>query len=445
MLRVAGRTLGLLLFVGCFLSVVFYQSASAITTGSTVELVVPDTKLTVSGRAAPGAHVSVKDGPSLVATTVADGAGNFSASITVISGIHQISTYYDDTALQRSATTSFSVSVQPQQNLPVSTFLSPTIVKGTPSPAQVGSIVQVRGYTFANSDVVLNVNHGSYTEVVQSNSAGFYEFLVDSNNLGEGIYTAFTRSSFGSEQSDISKSINFEIQNVSGPTTPDITVSPDQLPPPIVLVPIDGAVIENDGAIIRGESIPGAQINVYENDLVIGSTLVDEFGKWSFSYTAKFTPVTINFEACVDSRCSILSRSITLSFTRLDDCDVDFRLGEYRLWDVREGEAVSLSILEPSNGKVLGISWGDGVVEEFDNISGPIDIKKTYAVAGSYSGTVTIKSDDCERTRYFTASVSNKKLVNQTLRIFWLLLIVLLMFVMKQIVDNDRQRPIHRH
>ncbi len=441
-----------------------------------IELTVPQTTLTVSGKATPNALVTIKDGNSIVASINSDSAGNFSTSFTTTSGLHDISIYYTDINSNQSNINKRSISLQPQQVTTTDVFLSPTLTL-TSTVYQRGSLIQFRGYTYANSPVTLNIDYGVFSQQTVSNSQGFYEFIIDSSLLTNGAHKATTTSISGLVSSDISNETNFVIEDTEdgnsdgfGPSVPDFVVSPDQLPPPVLETPEDGSTISGDTVTINGNSVPNAQINIYENGKLIGSTFSDESGKWTFEYKATFSPVTLSFEACINGRCSVLSKSITLNFSSIDECKAWFELEMYRYWGVKVDETVKLDILKSSGDGVVVVDWGDGSIEKDENNKNyvkkgeslgsrtsivfgeefnhsaqrPKSIAKKYDTAGNYNGKISFRNDDCEQVRYFSVNVINKDSDNSSLRYLWIVIILLLMLSVGHLYLRDQQKTIQK-
>ena len=383
------------------------------------ELTVPSPSIKVFGKAAPGGLVTIKNGNNVVGTVVADSSGNFSYAFSTVAGIHEITTYYDDPVSNRSVINAKSVSVQPQHQAEHEVYLSPTIERATPETVTQGSLIQVRGYTYAGAKVTLNIDFGSKTYMVTADGNGFYDFVINSNELVLGSHSATISSESNSEQSDVSKQINFNINprtDSPNPSAPDLIVNPDQLPPPIPNTPGDGAIIDSNTVTITGESVPFAQINIFENGTLWGSVFADENGRWSFDYRATFTPVTFSFEACIDGRCSVLSKTITLNFKGLDEvCKPSVKLKKYRFWGLAENETFELEVKSASSDEgIVEIIWNDGTVERFDYEKNTTFIyEKSYRDKGNYNGKLrfyegrNIEDNTCYAERYFSVHVIN--------------------------------------
>jgi hypothetical protein len=439
----------LFIFIAVFSTIVFQSSTTAITTSVPVELTVPETLLRIQGLATPNALVTVKEGGSVIVSTTADSSGTFSALVARTAGLHTITVDYKDVNGASSLSNTQTISVQPQQTTTLDLFLSPTITRGSSGAVLSGSIVQLRGYTIPDALVTLRIDYNSFVFEGISDGNGFYEFLIDSSLFGEGKRIANVITTKGASISDVSRNIQFEVQSISGPSVPDIIVTPSQLAPPTAQSPTDGAVIDGDRVTITGDSVPNAQINIYENGRQIGSVFSNEFGKWSFEYIATSSPVTLSFEACVDGRCSVLSKTLTLVFSGIKaNCQIELTLKEYRFWGIKKNQQVVLTVDEISKNVVIEINWGDNRIERFDQSNSSRTYDYSYGSSGNFNGSITATDkigSNCKQVRYFSVLVSEddeKGYFNNFLLMFLILAGILLL---RYVVSKDKQSTIQNH
>jgi hypothetical protein len=412
---------GLLTNLLCF---AILQPAGAISRTEQVTLTVPETSLTLKGYAAPDSIVTITESGSPIGTTIAGTNGYYEVSLTAQkTGLRKLQAYFEDYTGLRSAVVSRVVSVTSQTETTAEVLLAPTISRRTSEQLIRGSIIQISGYSYAGAQLTLALSNGT-SYIAKANSVGLYEFLVDSVDLSQGKYSAKVRVSMPSTEQSTAESLPVIFTVLPTPTSarmpigeeapsaPDVVVSPQQLPPPLPQTPNDGDVIDGDSVKITGESVPFAQIIMYENGKVIGSTFADENGKWSFVYTATSSPVTFSFEACFEGRCSVLSKTLTLTFSNFNVCPVDFRLVSYRFWGVTAQESITLQIETDVREGVFEIDWGDGRVERFDYDSEKNTFSQSsYERKGNYNGQVTLSKNnqkntqECSATRYFSVHV----------------------------------------
>jgi hypothetical protein len=331
-----------------------------------------------------------------------------------------------------------SISLQPQQDTPYNVFLSPTIQLGSQGVLRRGSLVQIRGYSIAGSLINISLDYGKTLFQTTTNAEGYYEYFIDTTQLLEGEHTITTNTIKGADLSDSSRVVTFSVQTEEENFIPDIVVGPDKLPPPIVIAPEDGSTITGDTVVITGDATPGAQINVYENGKLISTVNTDKFGDWSFQYTARFSPVSLSFEACIDGRCSILSRDITLFFTGIASrCSEQFDLEEYRFWNIASNEAINLNLKSDLEG-VLSIEWGDETYEKFSkDLNGETNFSHIYRSPSTYNGTIIFENNDCTYTKFFSVIVSND---NSDSSFWYLLIFVASLFLGSYLAYKDRSK-----
>jgi hypothetical protein len=420
------------------------NSTFALTSSIPVELTVPDTLLRIDGLAAPNSQVTVREAGNIVASVVANSTGNFQAVISRPPGVHTISLDYTDVNSIKSQTNTQTISLQPQQTYVYNVFLSPTITRGNPGKVINGSIIQFRGLTAPSAVVTLKIDYNVYEFETLSDTNGFYEFLVDSSVLGDGNHISSTSAISGVSLSDQSRSINFNVEPKSDPSSPDIIVKPQQLPPPVTSSPQDGVLIDGSEVTIYGESVPNAQINIYENTKIIGSVFSDNYGKWFFKYNANSSPVTLSFEACVNGICSVLSRTLTLNFTNLSvKCSLNFELENYRFWDVSVNEQIVIKPLNTTNDGVFKIDWGNSITEKFSYDQLKTDgFNYGYNNKGNFNGSITFESTagkNCSKTRYFSVLVSEENNNNNYNSLLWLLLLIAGLLGLNYLVSKDKE------
>ncbi len=427
-------------------------SAHAITRTETVELTVPDTVLDISGFASPNATVEVREFGSVIGSVVADVNGNYSLSLVSQSpGFRTLIISQNDVDGQASNQVPQIVSVAVQDTTSLVVNIAPTIDRKTDLEVLQGSLVQINGYTAANSVVTLTFTSGQQITTT-SNASGFYEFLVSTSDLPTGENSVFVESSVGAQSSQASSVVSFVVVRESD-ASPDLVVSPELLPPPVVTSPDNDAEIPGNSVPVSGTAIPNSQINIYENGVLIGSTFADDSGEWTFVYTAISTPVSLSFEACVGGECSVLSTNLQLNFSlvleNLLACEIGFALSEYRFWGVPVGDEISLNAVDIRGEGIFVIDWGNGVQETFNYRDGQDSVFRwEYDAPGNYSGTVRYVQgfddidNECQITRYFSVNVVDQR--SSDLFLWILIIATLLSWVMtgvkKQQNDENNEK-----
>ncbi len=384
------------------------QRSSAIQSSTDVELTIPQTRVAFSGYAAPSGLVKVVKNESIVATTVANSLGYYTTEFTHQSGVHEFELFYTDIRGVESSRSTVSISISSQQTTQKTVYLSPTISLGSQKNVSKGSVIKVFGYSAASSSVALSLDYASETFSATSDASGYYEYFLDTSRMRIGEHLLTSTVTIGTNKSASSPIVRFTVDDSStvNQSSPDLIVGPAVISPPVILLPEDGAVIESDSVEIIGEAPPGSQINVYQDGELYGSFFADEDGRWKFIFSPTYTPVTLSFETCVEGTCSILSRTITLSFPDLAKQCIDTpSLGDYRFWGVDTSEEVAL-VMNSSFAGTIEINWGDGKVERFsyDDISSR-EFKNSYSKSGNYQGKILFSTDQCVYEKYFSVHV----------------------------------------
>lgn len=412
MIKVAFKVLTFILF--CFVvNVLASNTAEAIISGQTVELSVPDTSILVSGSSARQALVTIEVNDVVVASTTSDSNGEFSSVIAGLTpGVQKISVQYEVDG-RKSLEQTKNVSLQPQQQTPVSFLLPPILYNAGPTLVSVSENIILEGYSKPNSTVTLNSSTGLTLQTV-TNQTGQYVFSISGGQFFLQDVSFFSRYRINGQDSTLSNVVLVKISGLEseqGGSEPDIIVNPFQPSSPVVLFPEGSqAYIDGDSVVFRGQAQAGSQIIAYANGQVIGSVLVNQNGEWEFYYTSLEERVIFQFSTCVDGSCSLTSQSIEVQFGLiLGACNIDLRLDNYRYWDITTKDYIILnSDTFPVNLEV-SIDWDDGPAEKFSYDAGsPFQYKHSYSQPGVYNGSVRVAYENCSQERFFSVIVNNE-------------------------------------
>ncbi len=436
MLRRLSMLMGAAFLVVYLLSV----NASAIQSQQSFKVTVPSPSITVTGYSSPNSLIIIKDNGQVVATTSSNNLGQFSQLVSNrIVGIRNISVESVDLTGNQSQSVSKNVSIQPQQNTIV-TFTVPPTISITSSAVSIESSIQVTGYTVPSSTVKLNTDGTEYSNIT-SNSSGFYQFIIAAGTLGIGEHSLQTYVNSPLEQSKGSKTIKISVLPKDQAPNIDIIVTPNIITPPIISSPDDGVTIQGNQATITGTAGPNSQINIYINGELSGSVFANQDGDWAFTLTATSSPLIINAESCIDGKCSVRSKSITLYFDSLIQCNVAFGLEQYRYWGIRENEAFIVKLVHGDGSIAQGITtieWGDGRKEILNLSPELIELPSKYTEAGNYNGSIAIDNDGCRDTRYFSVSVEEHYEDNSLLPIIFSLSVLAMSIVLARYIKKRK-------
>ncbi len=391
----------------------------SLTAQTPVRLTVPDTAVRISGFAAPKALVTAKRDGTVVGSVTANSQGGFEFVFgSQTPGIYNYSVFYEHLNGLRSVEETMSVSVQNKQTTDIRIYLRPLVLPLLDDEVVQGGILQVRGHTAAGGKVVLTIDENKQELSATADSSGFYEFLIDTKNLNTGRYHFKITATKDGLSSDRTSPVSFTVHasnSTDADPTDDVTVQPEQLPPPTVSSPQDGETIEGKSVTIYGRSSPGSQVNIYTDDNLIASVLTGEDGSWNYNYTANTPKVSFSFSACIESRCSIITRSITVSFAVPDSCSVELELSALRFWDIAAGSQIELEVIRASGNGEFTIDWGNDSTETYSHDGKlPRVFRGRYDFPGLYQGKITYRQYStattraCSAERVFSINVRNE-------------------------------------
>ncbi len=197
-----------------------------------VSLEVAQTRLVVTGHAAPNSQIIISQQFSTLAATTSDNVGLFAQIINLSPGIHTLKfTYTDVEGLVSSITTS-SISIQPQQDTALEVLLPPVISLKSKTNLEQGEQVILSGRATPTAIVRLYVN-GQFVVQTVANPSGHYLLKVNSVQLPLGADTAYTSAEFLSLVSQASKTVTFHIDVPGVIASDDFVVYPAlDTPPP---------------------------------------------------------------------------------------------------------------------------------------------------------------------------------------------------------------------
>ncbi len=153
-----------------------------------------DGQVTISGLTAPRSSVSVLVDGKAAKSVTAGFDGAYSVTLDLIArGVYTFGVYSTDQAKVKSSTFSTSFTVTGARASALSNVTLAPSVLVTPDPAVPGSPLTISGYTIPNASVTVETEkegNGSSKKQfsAQSNAAGFWSVIVDTNGLSSGTY-----------------------------------------------------------------------------------------------------------------------------------------------------------------------------------------------------------------------------------------------------------------
>jgi hypothetical protein len=395
--------------------------AQSVNQNVTVSVGVGDTVLVITGATSPSAFVTFKDGGSIIGTTTADGAGNFTQSFNaMVPGIHSISIYALDTENRLTDTVTTSVNLIDHSTTTLDVFLPPSISLSDTELIQGSSLV-LRGQTYPASTVTITLDD-NLTFTVAAGLDGVWQYVLDTSGLSIGSHSLFAAATkAGGINSYPTAKRQFTI------SAQPIGITPGQPPPPAptIIDPVDGAVITTPTVMVRGTATPNLQIVLYDGDRVIGSAFADADGNWRIEITLTKETYTLRARACRLGVCGDFSNTVRIT-VRLGVAPpgIDFWLDRYVF-----NTAVGQPILVASHVRggqppyTLDIEWGDGDSDELKRSSEDNNFTHTYRRPGRYNGKATLRDATGKQVGVsFSVGVEGSAATN-----FWLVVLIALL------------------
>jgi large repetitive protein len=228
---------------------------------------------TVTGTAAPGATVEVFVDGASIGTAVADANGAWTLDAPMLTdGMHTIEA--------RAGGSTASVGITVDTMAPVTTVSMPTtggaVTTGTPVITGTGE---------PGSTVTISID-GMVVGTATVGADGMWTF-TPTTALGEGMHTI---SVVGQD----------EAGNLSEPVEVQISVEQPVVAPMVAVTsPAPGATVTDTTPTITGTATPGATVEILVDGAVIGTTVADASGQWSFTPDAALEDGTHTIEARV--------------------------------------------------------------------------------------------------------------------------------------------------
>jgi hypothetical protein len=398
-------------------------SAAAIAVSEPVEFVVPDTTLTVSGLASPGALVTIYDANTIIGTTLADGNARFTKEFVALEpGLINLRLEFIDKSGRKSNIVTDTVSLAFHKQTAVEYFLPPTLGIDPIKVAQ-GDQVVFFGSSVPNSQLSIVIDGGNTVLRPQTDSNGNYSVSLATDGYFLGQHPISSTSKYAGKSSYETGKLTFEVV----PPTFGATVIENQnsLNPPIIVSPTSPHSSDNQDITVSGTAPPNQQIIIFVDGEPVGSTFSNAKGEWFFNIKLYNINQEIKAITCIDSECSDYSNTLKVEFTGVfGKCsELKFALADYRFWGINPGSGVDLEMSQfnGSGSYEMVLDWGDGVVERFDHTNNNVlTIQHIYRESGQFNGSVTIKDkDDCLLTKNFSVSVNPRKL--EAVDMWWLM------------------------
>ncbi len=246
--------------------------------------------LNVSGRGEPGAIIQIWAGDQLLGATVADQDGDwvFDQQVSLAPGENTLFVQMNDAdggMLARSEPVAVDIQARPY-------VAQPTLILHT------GEGELSLGGAGAPGAVIEIVANGQVLDQVTVGSDGRWDYTAQ---LAPGDYQLYARAV------DIDGTVLAESDIVS------YTQPKPQAIMPIIESPVEGAALSSGMLELQGAGEPGGQIEILDNDVVVGAVTVGADGRWSFPYQIESGAHALAVQNAQDS--TSLSRAIRVTVT----------------------------------------------------------------------------------------------------------------------------------
>lgn len=263
-------------------SIIAIDDQGAIT-GPILNGVTDDATPTFQGKAEPGALITLRDGDQILGTTTAaeDGSWSF-VPASLKDGEHAISV----TATDRAGNVS-----EPSDVLLIKVDTSEVRVSITHVLDNVGSITgdiakggvtddatpTLQGKGAAGETVHISLKGGAEIGTAKVDADGNWTFELPPQ--ADGVHTYVATIDTGANTASAEFSLVIDTQAPATPSTAIALDSQGQVTGPIVA----GSTTDDASPVLSGQAEAGASITVYDGKQVLGSTVANEQGNWSFT------------------------------------------------------------------------------------------------------------------------------------------------------------------
>ncbi|WP_051337996.1 Ig-like domain-containing protein, partial [Pantoea sp. AS-PWVM4] len=356
----------------------------------------------LTGTAEENSIITIYDGSVVIGSTTADADGNWSFSTpTLIDGSHTLSaTVTDVNGNVSTASTTFTVAVDATAPEPVGDL----VLQNNDSTPSV--VIPDGGATNDNTpELVGTAEPDSIISVYDGTT-----LLGTTTTDGDGNWN-YTTPTLSNATHTLNVTVTDEAGNVSSTTSVTVTVN-TVTPDPVTNFAIydnDGTtpfVVANGGStndetpVLRGNATAGTTVNIYQDDVLIGSTTVGDNGAWRFETSALTDgPYTFNVSVTdAAGNTSALSADYTVTIdTVAPDAINDFvvtddaggQTGELANGDTTDDSTPTLSG-SATTGDVISIYDGNTLLGTVTATAGAWSFTPAALSNGSHSFTVTV-------------------------------------------------------
>ncbi|WP_020532789.1 fibronectin type III domain-containing protein [Flexithrix dorotheae] len=259
-----------------------FLSFSDNTGSSSVDNITADSTLIFSGIGEPNHFINLFVDTNLIGTSIIDAGGNWTYDNTAnnfASGAYTINFSVTDSVGNESTWSSnytLIVDLIPPLTPAISGISDDTSIPG--DGVTNDRTLMIDGTADANTQVEILLDASSIGSVT-SDGEGSWTFDYTGTSLADGIYTIEAQAiDEAGNISSLSAAYQFIVDSTA-PAAPVITAIADDSGP------ADGITLDST-LWFSGTAEPATLVDIFLNNVSIGSTLTDWFGDWNFDYTA---------------------------------------------------------------------------------------------------------------------------------------------------------------
>ncbi|MEQ4530875.1 MAG: Ig-like domain-containing protein, partial [Mixta sp.] len=333
--------------------------------------VTNDSTPTLSGSAAPGNTVTIRDKGNVIGTVTADSNGkwSFTPETALADGSHALSVTATDAAGNQRDSGSFPIVIDTTAPSPADNIMINDNVGDRQGPVSAGDVTDDRSPALSGKaepgSTVDIYDNGSLIGSVVAGDDGSWNFTPDTPLVKGGHELSTTVTDLSGNTSEPSPGIAF-------------TVDPD---PNQVTV---GSIIDDQGSVtgkltaggvtddarpeLTGSGKPGSTVTVMDGDTVLGSTTVRQDGSWSYTPVQDLSDGSHSLSVTSTDPSGNTVTSPTIGITVDTEAPEKPVIGTATddVGDVRN-DLTSGSVTDDANPTFNGVAEGGSRVDIYDN------------------------------------------------------------------------------
>lgn len=389
----------------------FLVAAPVVAENSTVTIGVGDTVLQVTGKTSPNAFVTINRDGSVIGTTVADAAGEFSQVFPAQTpGLHQLTVFAHTTGGHDTDTVSANVNITQHSTTVAHFFLPPTLLIGD-TTLNRSQPLQLSGETYPGGIIAIYIDNSIY-DTITANSTGSWTASIATGGLAGGQHSLFVRvTDGGGDQSYPTSLRSFSVAMPPGaPVFPPITGPIHSgLSAPRITHPLTDSTIRESSVDVQGTADANVQIELWDGDGVIGSVWSDITGRWSLNLRLDAREYNIRARACSGGVCSAFSPTVTFRYdpeNLLSPTQLPLRITLERYhFSVQRNQqfTIEATVIDGTPPYTVNIDWDKDDRHTQQYPLNTFSVNHAYVRSGSYTVPVEVSDSQGRSNRVYVS------------------------------------------